>query len=365
LALKIGIVGLPNVGKSTLFNALTKSHAAQAANYPFCTIDPNIGIVEIPDERIEKLSQLYTSQKIIPTAIEFVDIAGLVAGASKGEGLGNKFLSHVREVDAIAHVVRDFVNPDIQHVSATPDAASDVETIETELILSDLGVIEKHLANAERKSKSGDKQALREIEIIKKIKTALENEKPAISVEITDIDEKKFVRDLQLLTSKPMIYAVNVAEGDLANFDVEAFRKKVNLSPEANIVGVSAQIESELVGLDAEEAGIFLADLGLKESSLNMLIREAYAALGLITFLTAGEKEVRAWTINIGDKAPQAAGVIHTDFEKGFIRAEIIPWGKLVEAGSEAAAREKGWLRSEGKEYIMQDGDVCEFKFNV
>jgi hypothetical protein len=365
LALKIGIVGLPNVGKSTLFNALTKSHAAQAANYPFCTIDPNIGIVEVPDERISQLSKLYTSQKIIPTAIEFVDIAGLVAGASKGEGLGNKFLAHIREVDAIAHVVRDFVNPDIQHVSANPDAASDIETIETELILADLAAVEKHLGNAEKQTKSGDKKAIRAVEIIKQIKEALENEKPAISVEITDPDEKKIVSDMQLLTSKPMVYAVNVAEKDLASFDTEAFRKKTNLSSEANIVGVSAQIESELVGLSEEETEIFLTDLGLKESSLNALIREAYKALGLITFLTAGEKEVRAWTINIGDKAPQAAGKIHTDFEKGFIRAEIIPWQKLVEAGSEAAAREKGWLRSEGKEYVMQDGDVCEFRFNV
>jgi GTP-binding protein YchF len=365
LALKIGIVGLPNVGKSTLFNALTKSHAAQAANYPFCTIDPNIGIVEVPDERIAQLAQLYTSQKIIPTAIEFVDIAGLVAGASKGEGLGNKFLAHIREVDAIAHVVRDFVNPDIQHVNATPDAASDIETIETELILADLAAVEKHLGNAEKQAKSGDKKALRAVEIIKQIKAALENEKPASSVEVDDIEEKKIVRDMQLLTSKPMIYAVNVAEKDLASFDKEAFRKKVNLPLEANIVGVSAQIESELVGLSEEEAAVFLTDLGLTESSLKLLIREAYKALGLITFLTAGEKEVRAWTINIGDKAPQAAGRIHTDFEKGFIRAEIIPWEKLVEAGSEAAARERGWLRSEGKEYIMQDGDVCEFRFNV
>jgi len=365
LALKIGIVGLPNVGKSTLFNALTKSHAAQAANYPFCTIDPNIGIVEVPDERIAQLSKLYISQKIIPTAIEFVDIAGLVAGASKGEGLGNKFLAHIREVDAIAHVVRDFINPDIQHVNATPDPASDIETIETELILADLSAVEKHLGNAEKQTKSGDKKAIRAVEIIKQIKEALENEKPALSIEITDPEEKKIVSDMQLLTSKPMIYAVNVAEKDLATFDKEAFRKKTNLSPEANIVGVSAQIESELVGLSEEETEIFLTDLGLQESSMKPLIREAYKALGLITFLTAGVKEVRAWTINIGDKAPQAAGVIHTDFEKGFIRAEIIPWQKLVEAGSEAAAREKGWLRSEGKEYVMQDGDVCEFRFNV
>lgn len=365
MSLKIGIVGLPNVGKSTLFNALTKSHAAAAANYPFCTIDPNIGIVEVPDERITKLAALYDSEKIIPTAIEFVDIAGLVKGAHQGEGLGNKFLSHVREVDAIAHVVRDFIDSDIQHVSGEPDPHQDIETIDTELILADLSTTQKHLNNAERQAKGGDKKALRARDLIAKILEALENEKPARSIEVNDLDDRKTFTELQLLTAKPIIYAVNVAEKELVNFQPEAFRTKANLAPEAKIVGVSAKIEAELSDLTDEEAAIFLADLGLKESSLVRLIHEAYSTLDLITFLTAGPQETRAWTVRRGAYAPEAAGVIHTDFEKGFIRAEVIDWQKLLEAGNEAAARERGWIRSEGKEYVMKDGDVCHFRFNV
>jgi len=365
MALKIGIVGLPNVGKSTLFNALTKSHSAEAANYPFCTIDPNVGIVEVPDERMGKLAEFSKSVKKIPTAIEFVDIAGLVKGASQGEGLGNKFLSHIREVDAIVEVVRDFVNPDIQHVSSEPDAAEDVEVIETELILADLSTLEKRGVDFEKKARVGDKEAKIAASLIARIRENLNAEKPARSVEIEDEDERKILRELQLLTAKPLIYGVNVAEEDLQIFDVEAFRTKAQLPVDAKIVPISAKIESELIELSDEEAAIFLTDLGLKESSLNRLIREAYEVLNLITFFTSGEKETRAWTIEKNSTAPNAAGKIHSDFEKGFIRADVIAAEKLLEAGSESAARDKGWIRSEGKEYIVTDGDVCVFKFNV
>lgn len=365
MALKIGIVGLPNVGKSTLFNALTKSHAAQAENYPFCTIDPNIGIVEIPDSRVDRLAEISKSAKKIPTAIEFVDIAGLVKGASEGEGLGNKFLAHIREVDAIAQVVRDFVNPDIQHVSAEPDAAEDIEVIETELILADLQTLEKRGADFEKKARGGDKEAKIGNELVKKLREALESEKPARSVEVTDKEELKVLKELHLLTSKPLLYAINVSEEELAGFDTEAFRQKANLGAEEKIIPISAKVESELVGLSDEEAKIFLTDLGLEESSLNRLIREAYAALNLITFFTSGEKETRAWTVTRNSTAPQAAGKIHTDFERGFIRADVVGCENLIAAGSEAAAREKGLIRSEGKEYVVKDGDVCVFKFNV
>ncbi len=365
MALKIGIVGLPNVGKSTLFNALTHSHAAAAENYPFCTIDPNIGIVEVPDERVDKLAELSKSAKKIPTAIEFVDIAGLVKGASEGEGLGNKFLAHIREVDAIVEVVRDFVNPDIQHVASEPDAREDIEVIETELILADLATLEKRGADFEKRARAGEKDAKIASALIARLCENLEAEKPARSGEIENEDETKILHELQLLTSKPLIYGVNVDEKSLANFDVENFRAKTGLLADAKIVPISAKIESELVELSNEEVAIFLADLGLQESSLNRLIREAYEVLNLITFFTSGEKETRAWTITRGSTAPNAAGKIHTDFEKGFIRADVISTEKLLEAGSEAAAREKGWIRSEGKEYIVADGDVCVFKFNV
>jgi hypothetical protein len=364
MPLQIGIVGLPNVGKSTLFNALTRSHAAESANYPFCTIDPNVGIVEVPDDRLEKLAQVYGSEKIIPTAIEFVDIAGLVKGASTGEGLGNKFLANIRETDAICEVVRDFENADIQHVSATPDPQSDIEIIETELILADLGTIEKKLGELEKKARA-DKKLVPAVELLQAIKSALSTGRPANSVELPDdLDLRKAVRDCHLLTSKPFIYAVNVAEAAVATFDPAAWRAKVGLPDSALVVPVSAKLESELIDLNAAEAAEFLTDLNLKESSLNGLIRAAYETLKLITFFTAGPKETHAWTVAKDSKAPQAAGVIHTDFETGFIRSETVNWEKLVEAGSEAAAKEKGWIRSEGKEYVTQDGDVCHFRFN-
>lgn len=365
MALKIGIVGLPNVGKSTLFNALTKSHSAQAENYPFCTIDPNIGIVEVPDPRIDKLTELSKSKKKIPTAVEFVDIAGLVKGASTGEGLGNKFLAHIREVDAIVEVVRDFIDPDIQHVASEPDAAEDIEVIETELILADLATLEKRGADFEKKARSGEKEAKIASALITRLRENLENEKPARSVQIEDEDEAKILHELQLLTAKPLIYGVNISEENLPNFDIAKFREKTGLPAEAKIIPISAKIESELIELSDEEAKIFLSDLGLAESSLNRLIREAYEVLNLITFFTSGEKETRAWTITRGSSAPNAAGKIHTDFERGFIKADIIATEKLIEAGSETAARDKGWIRSEGKEYIIADGDVCVFKFNV
>lgn len=366
MPLSIGIVGLPNVGKSTLFNALTKSHAAQAANYPFCTIDPNVGVVEVPDERLAKLAGVYGSEKIIPTTIEFVDIAGLVKGAADGEGLGNKFLSHIREVDAIAEVVRDFVNDDIQHVAGTPNPRDDISTIETELILADFSTIEKKHADLERRTKSGDKKIIRAAEITGAIKKTLAEGRPAREAgEWSDPEDRLIVRDLQLLTSKPLIYAVNVADDALATFDAAAWKVKVGLPESASVVPVSAKIESELIDLAPEEAAVFLAEMGLTESSLNRLIREAYSTLNLITYFTAGPKETRAWTIIRGTKAPGAAGVIHTDFERGFIRSETIHWDKLVEAGSEAAAKEKGWIRSEGKEYVVIDGDTCHFRFNV
>ena len=365
MTLKIGIVGLPNVGKSTLFNALTKSHAADAQNYPFCTINPNIGIVEIPDERVDKLAKISKSAKKIPTAIEFVDIAGLVQGASEGEGLGNKFLSHIREVDAIAQVVRDFVNPDIQHVATNPNPADDVETIETELILADLQTLEKRGSDFEKKAKGGDKEAKIAFGIIAKIREALERGKLASSVEVEDEEELKILHELQLLTKKPLLYAINLSEEDLVKFDANEFKQKANLAADTKVIPISAKVESELVELDDEDAKIFLADLGLAESSLNRLIREAYEALDLITFFTSGEQETRAWTVQRNSKAPVAAGKIHTDFERGFIRADVMSYENLVEAGSEVNAREKGWIRSEGKEYIVKDGDVCVFKFNV
>lgn len=366
MSLQIGIVGLPNVGKSTLFNALTKSHSAEAANYPFCTINPNVGIVEVPDPRLKELGKIYDSKKIIPTAIEFVDIAGLVKGASKGEGLGNQFLANIRECDAIVQVVRDFSDSNIQHVSAEPDPASDIETIETELILADLNTVEKKFSEYEKKSRTGDKKMLRALELIGEIKTALENEKPAISVEVpADPEDQATVRELHLLTSKPMLYAVNVAEKELVNFDTDTFRKEAGLSENTKIIPVSAKAEAELGELSDEDAVEFLTDLGLKESSLNRLIHEAYSALNLITFLTAGPQETRAWTVRNGALAPEAAGVIHTDFQTGFIRAEIIKYEKLIEAGSETSAKEKGWIGVEGKEYEIKDGDICHFRFNV
>ncbi len=363
MPLTIGIVGLPNVGKSTLFNALTKSHAAESANYPFCTIDPNVGVVEVPDSRLSKLAKVYNSVKIIPTTIEFVDIAGLVKGASTGEGLGNKFLANIRETDAICEVVRDFEDSDIQHVSETPDPASDIETIETELILADLATVERRLGELEKKARTGDKAAVRTRDLIAEIKTALEAGQPASTVAIPE-DDHAAIRELHLLTTKPFVYAVNVAEDAVSGFNTTEWKAKVGLPTSAEVVPVSAKLESELIDLSPAEAAEFLTDLGLTESSLNGLIRAAYATLDLITFFTAGPQETRAWTTKRNSLAPEAAGVIHTDFETGFIRAETIDCTQLVEAGSEAAAKEKGWLRSEGKEYAVQDGDVCHFRFN-
>jgi ribosome-binding ATPase len=365
MSLKIGIVGLPNVGKSTLFNALIKSHAADAQNYPFCTIDPNIGIVEIPDTRIDKLAEISKSAKKIPTAIEFVDIAGLVKGASTGEGLGNKFLAHIREVDAIVQVVRDFVNPDIQHVNNEPDAAEDIEVIETELILADLQTLEKRGSDFGKKARNGDKEAKLANTLVIKLREALESEQPVRSVKIENEEELKILKELQLLTSKPLLYAINISETALKKFDTETFRQKTNLNVTEKIIPISAKAESELIELNDADTQMFLADLGLAESSLNRLIRETYSALDLITFFTTGEKETRAWTVQRNAKAPQAAGKIHTDFERGFIRADTISYKELVEAGNEVAAREKGWIRSEGKGYTIQDGDVCLFRFQV
>ena len=363
--LKIGIVGLPNVGKSTLFNALTRSHSAEAANYPFCTIDPNVGVVAVPDARQDRLATLHPSEKIVPTAIEFVDIAGLVAGASEGQGLGNKFLAHIREVDAIAQVVRDFTDPDIQHVAASPNPQDDISTIETELILADLATMERKVGEAQKRTKSGDTKLKMIADIMVEIQAALSDGRPARSVLLPDEPEVRLaIRDCHLLTSKPLLYVVNVGEREVATFDAVRWRQKAGIADSSEVVPVSARLESELIDLSPEDAAVFLADIGLTESSCHGLIWAAYRLLGLITFFTVGPMECRAWTVSTGSRAPQAAGVIHTDFEKGFIRSETVQWDKLLEAGSEAAAKERGWIRSEGKDYIVQDGDVCLFRFN-
>lgn len=362
MGLKIGIIGLPNVGKSTLFNALTRSKGAMVANYPFCTIEPNVGVVEVPDERLAKLAGIAKPEKIIPAIIEFVDIAGLVKGASTGEGLGNKFLSHIREVDAILHVVRVFEDKDIQHVSEVIDPKSDVEVIKTELILADLETVGKRLHEIHKKVRGNDKEALAKEAVIKKVETGLSEEKLVSEMGLSDL-ELEMIRDCHLLTAKPMLFATNVSEKEIAALDMNALKSKLGLSAEAKIIPVSAKVESELNDLSPEEAKAFLEDLGLKESSLNALIREAYDVLGLETYFTAGPKEVKAWTIHKGWKAPQAAGVIHTDFEKGFIRAEVVYWKDYIEFGGESACRAVGKLRAEGKEYVVRDGDVMHFLF--
>jgi len=364
--LSCGIVGLPNVGKSTLFNAITQA-GAESANYPFCTIDPNVGVVEVPDERLHKLAEIVSPQRIVPTAFEFVDIAGLVKGASRGEGLGNKFLSHIREVDAIAHVVRCFDDENITHVSGKVDPISDMETINLELILADIETVEKRLERTRKNMKSGDKKYAMEAELLERLKETLYANKPARSLEVND-EERLVLRDLHLLTSKPVLYAANVSEEEAADPDRNPNVQKVReraAQEGAEVVAISAKVEAEIAELDGEDKALFLAELGLAESGLNRLIRAAYKLLGLTTYFPAGEQEVRAWTIRRGTKAPQAAGVIHSDFERGFIRAEVVSYEDLVAAGSMAAAREKGLLRLEGKDYVVQDGDVMHFRFNV
>lgn len=365
--MKLGIVGLPNVGKSTLFNSLTKA-GAESANYPFCTIDPNVGIVAVPDERLTKLTQMYNSAKTTPAVIEFVDIAGLVKGASKGEGLGNQFLANIREVDAIVHVVRCFDDTNVIHVDGSVDPLRDIETINFELIFSDIEVLERRIAKTARGAKN-DKALAKELKLQERIKEHLEAGKLAKTFETTDEDELAWLQEYNLLTYKPVIFAANVSEDDLAddganNPYVEAVRKYAAES-DCGVFVVCAEIEAEISELDEEERQMFLEDLGVKESGLDKLIRASYSLLGLISYLTAGETETRAWTIKKGTKAPQAAGKIHSDFERGFIRAEIVRYEDLIELGSLNAAKEKGLLRSEGKEYVVQDGDVILFKFNV
>lgn len=363
--MKIGVVGLPNVGKSTLFNAITNA-GAESANYPFCTIEPNVGIVDVPDARLETLGKLYNTQKITPASIEFVDIAGLVAGASKGEGLGNKFLSHIREVDAIVHVVRCFQNEKIIHVNGSVDPIRDIEIINLELALADLEQVSKIYEKNAKLVKTGDKSLIQSVNLTEKIKNALENNLPARSVAIEGEEEVKIMKNLQLLTAKPVIYVANISEDDIGSEDNEMVKKVKDYAQKegAKAIVLSAKIEEELAGLDKEEREAFKEELGIKESGLEKLISASYDLLGLMSFLTAGEKEVRAWTIKKGTKAPQAAGKIHTDFEKGFIKAEVVSYNDLIEAGSFLKAKEKGKVRIEGKDYVVQDGDVMLFRFN-
>ncbi len=366
--MKLGIVGLPNVGKSTLFNSLTKA-GAESANYPFCTIDPNVGVVTVPDERLDVLGEMYHTKKIIPAAIEFVDIAGLVKGASKGEGLGNQFLANIREVDAIVHVVRCFEDSNIVHVDGSIDPLRDIETINLELIFSDLEILERRISKAVRAARN-DKTIAKELALMERIKAHLEDGKMAKSFDdINDEDEQQWLESYNLLTYKPVIFAANVAEDDLAddganNAGVQAVREYA-ARENCEVFVVCAEIEQEIAELDDDEKSMFLEELGLKESGLEKLIKASYSLLGLISYLTAGEPEVRAWTIKKGTKAPQAAGKIHSDFERGFIRAEIVSYDDLMACGTYNAAKEKGLVRLEGKEYVVQDGDIILFRFNV
>ena len=366
--MKLGIVGLPNIGKSTLFNSLTKA-GAESANYPFCTIDPNVGVVTVPDERLNVLGEMYHTKKIIPAAIEFVDIAGLVKGASKGEGLGNQFLANIREVDAIVHVVRCFEDSNIVHVDGSIDPMRDVETINLELIFSDIEVLDRRIAKTARSARN-DKAAAKELKLLEKIKAYLEDGRLAKNFDdFEDEEEEELFQSFNLLTAKPVIFAANVTEDDLPNDgeDNEGVQKLRKYAEEekCEVFVVCAQIEQEIAELEDDEKKMFLEDLGLKESGLEKLIRASYRLLGLISYLTAGEPEVRAWTITKGTKAPQAAGKIHTDFERGFIRAEVVAYDDLIACGSHNAAKEKGLIRLEGKDYVVQDGDIMLFRFNV
>lgn len=364
--LEVGIVGLPNVGKSTLFNAITKA-GAEAANYPFCTIEPNVGVVDVPDERINVLAEMFKSKKIVPAAMRFVDIAGLVAGASKGEGLGNKFLSHIRQVDAIAQVIRCFDDPNITHVSGSIDPIRDIEIINTELCLADLDSVEKRQQRIEKIAKSGDKAARAELPVLEKVAAALSEAIPVRALGLEE-EELDMLKELTLLTAKKSLYVANISEDEVSDYSGNDYVKRVQeyaAKEGSGVVVVSTRIESEIAELSDEEAKAFLEDLGVTESGLDKLIKASYSLLGLINFFTAGEMEARAWTIVDGTKAPQAAGKIHSDIEKGFIRAEIVAYDDLIACGSQNAAKEKGLVRLEGKDYVMKDGDVTYFRFNV
>lgn len=363
MSLKIGIVGLPNVGKSTIFNALTKTKVAQAANYPFCTINPNIGIVQVPDHRLYELAKVSNSEKIIPAAIEFVDIAGLVKGASEGEGLGNKFLAHIRECAAIGHVVRIFDDQNVIHVHGNINPKFDREIVESELILADIQTVENRISKGEKEAKSGDKDKKAYVDLLKKILEEMKKGTIAGAVKISD-DEKELVKDLHLLTMKPHLYILNIHENTVGKIDRQKYAEILGVDDPDKIIPICARVEEELGSFSEKEAKEYLKSLGIEETGLNNLIRSAYKTLGLITYFTSGPKETRAWTIHDGDTAPEAAGVIHTDFEKGFIKAEVFNWRDFVDAGGETKAKEQGLMRIEGKEYVVHDGDVMHFRFS-